>query len=151
MSTYLQGRKRGKIRWVLINADGWPPGRLAARAARILMGKDCADYTPHEDHRDGLIVVNAQKVVFTGAKLDRKVYRRHSGYPGGLKEVAARRLMETKPEQALRIAIRGMLPKTRLGDRMVARLKIYAGPAHPHEVQRPVEADLSRKRFIPGA
>lgn len=144
MSTYLQGKKRGKIRWVLINAEGMALGRLASRAARILMGKDCADYTPHEDHRDGLVIVNSEKVVLTGRKLDDKVYRRHTGYPGGLKEVTARKLMETHPEKAVQEAIRGMLPKTRLGDRMAARIKVYQGAAHPHAVQKPVEVSLSR-------
>ncbi len=97
MGTYLQGLKRGKIRWQIIDADGWTLGRLAARAARILMGKTSPDYTPHEDHRDGLIIINSEKVVLTGRKLDEKVYRRHTGYPGGLKEVTARRYMETRP------------------------------------------------------
>ncbi|MGH9434822.1 MAG: 50S ribosomal protein L13 [Terriglobia bacterium] len=151
MSTYMQGRKRGRVRWVLINAEGWPLGRLAARASMILMGKDCADFTPHEDHRDGLIIVNSEKIVFTGRKLDQKLYRRHSGYPGGLKEVTARKLMETKPEAVIHEAVRGMLPKTRLGDRMAARLKVYAGPNHPHAVQKPVDADLRRKRFTAAA
>lgn len=144
MSTYLQGKKRGRIRWVLINAEGMVLGRLASRASRILMGKDCADYTPHEDHRDGLVIVNSEKVVLTGRKLDDKIYRRHTGYPGGLKEVAARKLMETKPERLIEEAIRGMLPKTRLGDRMAARIKVYRGAAHPHAVQKPVEANLAR-------
>lgn len=144
MSTYLQGKKRGKIRWVLINADGMVLGRLASRASRILMGKDCADYTPHEDHRDGLVIVNSEKIVLTGRKLDDKVYRRHTGYPGGLKEVTARKLMETHPEKLIQEAIRGMLPKTRLGDRMAARIKVYPGAAHPHAVQKPVEVSLSR-------
>ncbi|MGH9377199.1 MAG: 50S ribosomal protein L13 [Terriglobia bacterium] len=144
MSTYLQGKKRGKIRWVLINAEGLVLGRLASRASRILMGKDCADYTPHEDHRDGLIILNSEKIVLTGRKLENKVYRHHTGYPGGLKEISARKLMETHPEKIIREAIRGMLPKTRLGARMAARMKIYRGPAHPHAVQKPVEVNLGR-------
>lgn len=144
MSTYLQKKKRGKIRWVLISAEGWAVGRLAARAARILMGKDCPDFTPHEDHRDGLIIVNSEKIVLTGRKLEDKLYRHHTGYPGGLKEISARKLMETNPEKIIREAIRGMLPKTRLGDRMSARLKVYRGPAHPHAVQKPIEMNLSR-------
>lgn len=144
MSTYLQGKKRGRIRWVLINAEGLALGRLASRAARILMGKDCADFTPHEDHRDGLIIVNSEKIVLTGRKLDKKVYRHHTGYPGGLKEIVARKLMETNPEKVVREAIRGMLPKTRLGDRMAARIKVYQGTAHPHGVQKPIEVSLAR-------
>ncbi|MGH9405906.1 MAG: 50S ribosomal protein L13 [Terriglobia bacterium] len=144
MSTYLQGKKRGKVRWVVVDADGLTLGRLAARASLILMGKDCPDFTPHEDHRDGLIIVNSEKVVLTGRKLDNKIYRRHTGYPGGLKEVSARKLSETNPGILLREAIRGMLPKTRLGARMAARLKIYRGPVHPHAVQKPLEARLTR-------
>lgn len=132
----------------MIDANGWALGRLAARAARILMGKDCADFTPHEDHRDGLIIVNSEKIILTGRKLDQKLYRSHSGYPGGLKEVVARKLMDRRPEFLIREAIRGMLPKTRLGDRMAARLKIYSGPQHPHAVQKPSAADLGRKRFV---
>ncbi len=144
MGTYLQGLNRGKIRWQIIDADGWTLGRLAARAARILMGKTSPDYTPHEDHRDGLIIINSEKVVLTGRKLDEKVYRRHTGYPGGLKEVTARRYMETRPQELVRNAILGMLPKTRLGDRMARRLKVYCGPTHPHAVQKPVEVRLDR-------
>lgn len=145
MTTYLQGLKRGKIRWQLINAEGWPVGRLAARAALALMGKDTPSFTPHEDHRDGLIIINSEKIVLTGRKLDQKVYRRHTGYPGGLREVSARRYMETRPQEIVREAILGMLPKTRLRDRMARRLKIYTGPAHPHAVQKPVEIHLNRR------
>lgn len=142
VGTYLQGLKRGKIRWQVINAEGWTLGRLAARAARVLMGKNSPDYTPHEDHRDGLIIINSEKIVLTGRKLDAKVYRRHTGYPGGLKEITARRYMETRPQELVRNAIVGMLPKTRLGDRMARRLKVYNGPMHPHAVQKPVEVRL---------
>ncbi|MGH9325679.1 MAG: 50S ribosomal protein L13 [Terriglobia bacterium] len=144
MGTYLQRLKRGKIRWRLIDAEGWPVGRLAARSARLLMGKDSPDFTPHADHREGLIVVNSEKAILTGRKLDQKVYRRHSGYPGGLKEIPARRVMETKPQEVIRQAILGMLPKTRLADRMARRLKVYTGPAHPHTGQKPVAVRLSR-------
>lgn len=142
MATYLQRLKRGKIRWRLLDAQGWPVGRLAARAARLLMGKDCPDFTPHEDHREGLIIINSEKIVLTGRKLDQKVFRRHTGYPGGLKEVPARRVMETKPQELIREAILGMLPKTRLGNRLARRLKVYNGPSHPHAVQKPLEVRL---------
>ncbi|MGH9359641.1 MAG: 50S ribosomal protein L13 [Terriglobia bacterium] len=143
MGTYFQRLKRGKVRWRVVNAEGLALGRVAARAAQMLMGKDCSDYTPHEDHREGVIVVNSEKVVLTGRKLDSKVYRHHTGYPGGLKEVAARKIMETKPQQMLREAIRGMLPKTRIGDQVARRLRVYAGPVHPHSVQKPEEAHLN--------
>jgi large subunit ribosomal protein L13 len=106
------------------------------------MGKDCPDFTPHVDHRDGLIVVNAEKVRLTGRKLDDKIYRHHTGYPGGLKEISARDYLAAKPERLVREAIVGMLPKTRLGDRMSTRLKVYAGPTHPHAGQRPEALSL---------
>ncbi len=137
MGTYLAKSRRGQIRWRLIDAAGCVLGRLAARAARALMGKDSPDFTPYADHREGLIIINAEKIRLTGKKLDRKVYRHYSGYPGGLKEISARKLMATRPEKAVREAIRGMLPKTRLGDRLATRLKIYAGSAHPHGAQEP--------------
>ena len=126
----------------MLDAEGVVLGKLAARAARVLTGKDCPDFTPHVDHRDGLIIVNAEKVRLTGRKLDDKVYRYHTGYPGGLKEISARDFLAAKPEKLVREAIVGMLPKTRLGDRMSTRLKVYAGPTHPHAGQRPEALSL---------
>ena len=137
MGTYLAKVRRGKVRWQLLDAEGVVLGKLAARAARVLTGKDCPDFTPHVEHRDGLIIVNAEKVRLTGRKLDEKIYRYHTGYPGGLKETSARNFLAAKPEKLVREAIVGMLPKTRLGDRMSTRLKVYAGPTHPHAGQRP--------------
>jgi large subunit ribosomal protein L13 len=137
VGTYFQKAHRGTVRWQVIDADGKVLGRLAARASRILTGKAYPDYTPHEDHREGLIVINAEKVALTGNKLEQKLYRHHTGYPGGLKQITARDLMATKPTEVVREAIVGMLPKTRLGDRMARRLRIYAGPEHPHAVQKP--------------
>ena len=137
MGTFFAKARRGKIRWRVLNADGAVLGKLAARAARVLTGKDCPDFTPHVEHRDGLIIVNAEKVRLTGRKLDEKIYRYHTGYPGGLKETSARDYLAAKPEKLVREAIVGMLPKTRLGDRMSTRLKVYAGPTHPHAGQRP--------------
>jgi large subunit ribosomal protein L13 len=144
VTTYFQKSRRTQIRWQLIDAEGWPLGRLAARASRVLMGKYSPDFTPHADHRDGVIIVNSEKVLLTGRKLDQKVYRRHTGYPGGLKEISARQLMATKPQEAVREAVRGMLPKTRLGDRLARRLRIYTGPTHPHTVQKPVPSGIKR-------
>ena len=144
MNTYFQRSGRGKIRWQLIDADGLPLGRLAARASRLLMGKYSPDFTPHADHRDGLIIINSEKVLLTGRKLDQKVYRRHTGYPGGLKEIAARELMASRPQEAVQEAIRGMLPKTRLGDRLARRLRVYTGSANPHAAQKPVPAGIKR-------
>jgi large subunit ribosomal protein L13 len=106
------------------------------------MGKSQPDYTPHEDHRDGLIIVNSEKVLLTGRKMDRKIYRHHTGYPGGLKEISARRYMAARPAGLVREAIRGMLPKTRLGDRIATRIRVYAGPTHPHAGQKPELAKL---------
>ena len=142
MGTYLAKVRRGRVRWQVLDAEGVVLGKLAARAARVLTGKDCPDFTPHVDHRDGLIIVNAEKVRLTGRKLDDKIYRHHTGYPGGLKEIAARDYLAAKPEGLVREAIVGMLPKTRLGDRMSTRLKVYAGPTHPHSGQRPEALSL---------
>jgi large subunit ribosomal protein L13 len=137
VGTYFAKTRRGSVRWRLLDAEGWVLGRLAARASLILTGKAFADYTPHADHRDGLVIVNAEKVRLTRRKLDQKLYRHHTGYPGGLRETSARKVLETKPERLIQEAIRGMLPKTRLGERMASRLKVYAGPTHPHAAQNP--------------
>ncbi len=144
MSTYFRKARRGQIRWRLLDAEGRILGRLAARAARVLRGKDLADFTPHVDHREGIVVINAEKVLLTGKKLDQKVYRHHSGYPGGLKEITARRLLELRPERLVRDAILGMLPKTRLGDRLAGRLKVYTGSVHPHAAQKPEPLSVDR-------
>ena len=119
-------------------------GRLASRAAMVLTGKDSPDYTPHEDHRSGLIIINAEKIRLTGKKLDGKVYRHSTGYPGGLKEITARELFEKRPEGLIREAILGMLPKNKLHDRLARRLKVYAGSTHPHSAQSPQPVSLAR-------
>ena len=144
MGTYFAKARRGRIRWRLIDAEGWVLGRLAARASRVLTGKNSPDYTPHADHRDGIVIINADKIRLTGRKLDQKMYRHYTGYPGGLKEIAARQVLATKPERVVRDAILGMLPKTRLGDRMARRLKVYAGSTHPHQAQNPEPFSLGR-------
>jgi large subunit ribosomal protein L13 len=142
LATHFLKKERGRIRWHLVDADGVVLGRLAARAARLLIGKDSPDWTPFSDHREGIIVINAEKVRLTGRKLDQKVYRRYTGYPGGLREVSAHRLLETRPEELVREAVVGMLPKSHLGSQLAARLKVYAGPRHPHQAQNPVPARL---------
>ena len=119
-------------------------GRLASRAAMVLTGKDSPDYTPHEDHRSGLIIINAEKIRLTGKKLDDKIYRHSTGYPGGLKEITARDLLEKRPEGLIREAILGMLPKNRLRARLAGRLKVYAGSAHPHSAQSPQLLSFTR-------
>lgn len=123
--------------WYLIDATGMTVGRLASRVAPLLMGKHKPTYTPFLDLGDHVIVVNAAKVIFTGQKWRQKVYRSHSGYPGGLKETTARHLLAEHPERIVELAIKGMLPKTRLGKKMARKLKVYAGPAHPHQAQKP--------------
>ncbi len=112
-------------------------GRLATEIATILRGKNKPQYTPHVDIGDFVVVVNAERVVVTGKKAEQKVYRRHSQRPGGLKEVSYEQMLERKPEEILRKAVRGMMPKTRLGRQQFRKLKLYAGPEHPHEAQNP--------------
>jgi len=142
--TYFAKARRGKVRWHVVDAKGWVLGRLAARAARVLTGKDSPDYTPHTDHRSGLIVINAEKILLTGKKFDQKVYRHTTGYPGGLKEISARQLFATRPERLIQEAVLGMLPKNRWRDRLARRLKVYAGPMHPHAGQTPAPLSLAQ-------
>ena len=123
--------------WFVIDAQGQTLGRLASRIATILRGKHKPIYTPHVDCGDYVIVVNAEKINVTGQKLDQKIYYRHSGYPGGLKQITLRRQLQTHPERVLEAAVRGMLPKNRLGRKMFKKLKVYAGPDHPHQAQQP--------------
>ena len=123
--------------WYLVNAEGKHLGRLASNIATVLQGKHKPIYTPHVDTGDYIVVVNASKVVLTGNKWDQKLHQRHSGYIGGLKETSYRRLIEKRPTLPLREAVRRMLPKTALGRRMLRKLKVYAGPTHPHAAQRP--------------
>jgi large subunit ribosomal protein L13 len=123
--------------WFLIDASGKTVGRLASKAARLLMGKNKPSYTPYLDVGDHVVVINAEKAVFTGRKLQDKVYRHHTGWPGGLKETTAEKLMQRHPERVLESAIRGMLPKTKLGRKMGKKLKVYTGQDHPHQAQQP--------------
>lgn len=123
--------------WFIIDADGKTVGRLATIAARLLMGKNKTSYTPFLDVGDHVVIINAEKVVFTGNKLKDKVYRHHTGWPGGLKEVTAEKMMKRHPERILEFAIRGMLPKNKLGRKMGKKLKVYVGADHPHQAQRP--------------
>lgn len=129
-------------KWYVIDAEGKPLGRLASEVASILRGKRKPIFTPHVDTGDFVIIVNAEKVLFTGKKLDKKLYRHHTGHPGGLKEVTARELMAKKPEQALKLAIKGMLPKNSLGRQMFTKLKVYAGAEHNHQAQQPEVLDI---------
>ncbi len=124
--------------WHLVDAQGKVLGRLASHIAMVLRGKTKAVFTPHMDAGDFVVVVNAAQVRLTGRKLDDKLYYRHSGYMGGLKQLSARQLLAKKPEEVLRHAVRGMLPKNSLGRRLLKKLKIYAGGEHPHQAQQPV-------------
>jgi large subunit ribosomal protein L13 len=137
MRTY--NAKPGEVerRWYVVDADGQTLGRLATRIADTLRGKDKAQYTPHVDTGDFVVVVNAEKVLVTGNKLDQKRYYRHSGYPGGLRSRTLREQLERRPTEVIRKAVKGMLPKNRLARRQLTKLKIYAGPDHPHEAQAP--------------
>ena len=124
---------------IVVDAAGKRVGRLATEIATILRGKHKPEYTPHVDTGDFVIVINAEKVVFTGNKLEKKFYYRHSGYPGGLKSVKAADMLIRHPERVMEKAIRGMLPHTRLGDDQYRKLKVYAGSEHPHDAQQPVK------------
>jgi large subunit ribosomal protein L13 len=137
MKTY--NAKPGEIerRWYIVDADGKNLGRLATQIADTLRGKTKPQYTPHVDTGDFVVVVNAEKIAVTGKKLDEKVYYRHSGYPGGLKQRTLREQLDRRPTEVLRTAVKGMLPKNRLAARQLTKLKIYAGPEHPHEAQAP--------------
>ena len=124
-------------KWYVVDAEGKVLGRLACRVARLITGKGKPDWTPHVDCGDHVVVVNAAKVRVTGRKLEQKVYRRHTGYPGGLKEVTLGKLLAERPERVIEEAVHGMVPKGRLGRRMVTKLKVYGGPEHPHAAQKP--------------
>ncbi len=128
--------------WYVVDAEGKTLGRLATEIAKILRGKHKPIYTPHVDTGDYVIVVNADKVRVTGKRLDQKMYYRHSGYIGGLKAVPLRRMLETHPERVIEHAVKGMLPKNRLGRKMYKKLKVYASPDHPHQAQKPQPLDL---------
>ncbi len=137
MKSYMARPLEVERKWYVVDAEGRTLGRLATEIATLLRGKNKPRYTPHVDTGDFVVVVNAEKVVVTGKKAEQKVYRRHSGRPGGLKETSYEVLLERRPEEILRRAVKGMMPKTRLGRKQFGKLKIYAGPEHPHEAQRP--------------
>jgi len=126
-------------KWWLVDADGKNLGRLASEIADVLRGKNKPQYTPHVDTGDFVVVVNADKIAVTGRKTTQKVYYRHSGYPGGLKSETLGQLLERRPTEVLRKAVKGMLPKNRLAAKQLRKLKIYAGPKHPHAAQKPEE------------
>ncbi|MFQ5742230.1 MAG: 50S ribosomal protein L13 [Acidobacteriota bacterium] len=143
MSTPFPSSKKIERSWHLVDAEGQVLGRLASTVARLLMGKHKPIFTPFLDCGDHVVVVNADKVVLTGEKMKDKWYRRHTGYPGGLKEVRARRMLREHPTRLVEIAVKGMLPKTRLGRQMRSKLRVYAGGDHPHVAQQPQSYSLT--------
>ncbi len=140
--TYMAKPQEVERRWYVVDAKDKVVGRLASRIAMVLMGKHKPHYTPHLDTGDFVVVINASRVRFTGRKWEQKCYYRHSGYPGGLKVRKAREVLEKNPEEILRHAVRGMLPKNHLGRRLLKKLKIYPGEAHPHQAQQPEQLEL---------
>ncbi|MDA0700413.1 MAG: 50S ribosomal protein L13 [bacterium] len=140
MSTYFP--KETTPEWVIVDAAGQTVGRLATQLASVLRGKHKPDFTPNQTGGDFVIVVNAEKVVFSGRKLDQKVYTRYTGYQGGLKLTTAREMLDKHPERVLEKAVWGMLPKNRLGRKLIRRLKVYAGEAHPHAAQVPTPLEI---------
>lgn len=139
MKTHFPKEADVKNDWLLVDATGQTVGRLATRIASVLRGKHKVDFTPNQMCGDFVVVINAEKAVFTGGKLDTKVYTRFTGYPGGLKEMTAREMLRSKPEKVLEEAVWGMLPKGHNGRKMIRRLKVYKGATHPHAAQQPKE------------
>ena len=142
MKSYMARPLEVERKWYVVDAEGQTLGRLATEIAHILRGKNKPQYTPHVDTGDFVVVVNAEKVVVTGRKAEQKVYRRHSGYPGGLKETSYEQMMERRPTEILRRAVKGMMPKNRLARQQLRKLKIYAGPEHPHAAQNPQRLEV---------
>ena len=142
MKTYMAKAETVQRKWYVVDAEGMVLGRLASQVAAILRGKNKPTFTPHVDTGDHVIVLNADKVVLTGDKLNQKFYRRHSGYPGGLKETSYKDLMAKKADLAVIEAVRGMLPKNSLGRKMIKKLRVYKGGEHNHEAQKPEELKL---------
>jgi len=142
MKTYQAKKGEVEHRWCLVNAEGKVLGRLATEVANVLRGKNKPIFTPHTDTGDFIVIVNAEKLVLTGKKMKDKKYYHYTGYPGGIKETSAEKLLAKKPTELIRIAVKGMLPKNSLGRQMLRKLKIYAGPNHPHEAQSPVLLEI---------
>ena len=142
MKTFMAKKDEVEKKWWVIDAENQIVGRLASKIALILRGKNKPIYTPHVDTGDFVVVINADKVKFTGKKLEDKMYYKHTGFMGGLKEINAKKLLETKPEEVLFRAVRGMLPKNKLGRKMIKKLKIYKGTEHPHSAQKPEKLEI---------
>ncbi|GBC59760.1 50S ribosomal protein L13 [Desulfonema ishimotonii] len=140
--TYSAKKSDNLGKWYVVDAEGMVLGRLASMVAARIRGKCNPMYTPHTDTGDNVIVINAEKIILTGRKLDQKRYYRHSGYTGGLKEITAKDLLAKRPEDLIRFAVKGMLPKNKLGRQLVKKLKVYAGTEHPHSAQLPEVLEL---------
>ena len=140
--TYQAKKEEIDAKWYVVDANGKVLGRLAAKLASVLRGKNKPIFTPHVDTGDFVVVVNAKKVVLTGKKLLDKSYYHYTGYPGGIREMSAEKMMAKKPTEVLRIAVKGMLPKNTLGRQMLRKLKVYAGPEHPHAAQKPTPLNV---------
>lgn len=144
--TYSAKQSDNPEKWYVVDAEGAVLGRLASIVVARLRGKHNPLFTPHVDCGDSVIVINADKIALTGRKWQQKMYYRHSGYVGGLKSITAEKLLQKRPEDVLRLAVKGMLPKNRLGTDLFRKLKVYAGPQHPHEAQQPQPLDISANR-----
>ena len=142
MTTYAVKASEVQRDWYLVDAQGKTLGRLASEIAKVLRGKHKPIYSPHMDSGDYVVVINAEQIHVTGRKMDQKIYYRHSGYPGGLKGIPLRRQLERFPDRVIRLAVQRMLPKNRLGRKMIKKLKVYAGNEHPHRAQKPEPLDL---------
>ena len=137
MKTYMASPDKIERKWYVVDAEGCTLGRLTSEIAKVLRGKNKPEYTPHIDTGDYVVVINAEKIKVTGKKLDQKIYTHHTGYIGGLKEITLRRMMDTKPSEVVKHAVKGMLPKNALGRQMFKKLHVYAGAEHGHAAQKP--------------
>jgi len=142
MSTYMAKTDDVDRQWYVVDATDKTLGRLATRIAEVLRGKNKPTYTPHVDTGDFVVVINAEKIHLTGKKWEQKKYYRHSGFPGGIKEMTYGKLVQRKPEFIIKKAVKGMIPHNKLGDQVFSKLKVYAGPEHPHQAQQPKELEL---------
>ena len=151
MKTFVPNKETMEPNWWLVDAEGQNLGRLASQVASVLRGKHRPDVTPHLDLGDHVIVVNAEKIEVTGKRLDDKLYYRHSGYPGGLKSKTLRELLDRHPDRVLKLAVKGMLPRGRLGRKHLTKLRVYAGGDHPHEAQTPTPYAIETPRRAEGS
>ena len=145
MKTYVAKPSDRERNWLVVDAAGQTLGRLATQIADALRGKRKPEYTPHCDVGDFVIVVNAERIAVTGDKLQKKLYRRHSGYPGGLRTRTLAQMLERRPEEVIRLAVKGMLPRNRLARQQLRKLKVYAGPEHPHAAQKPQPMEVATR------